>query len=476
MSQKRKQNALIITFAVMVILITFILGYGVALITGNGSLNPGKPGTGFSTLESVYNILSENFYYGQDTPEYRSQLIESAIKGMVNAQGDPHTEYMTPQEVADFSGSLESTFVGIGVRYTTLDGNIFVIDVLESSPAEKAGILGGDIIIQVDDTLCKNVDIDTITSMICGQAGTDVRLKIDRNGTVIEKTVTRVQIESTVFSEIRDNVGILNISSFGTGTGGELARHLDKINKAGVNRIIIDLRNNGGGYANTLNIMCRYFMKDGEIIMREEYRDGREILDKVVGSQKYDFEKIVILLNGNSASCSEVFTLALTEHCQAITVGTKSYGKGVAQVSKIFGDGSALKYTDVIWKSDSGKFVQGNGIDPDHEVKLHDALYLSYVTLDDDEVYAFDSVSPRVAEAQLILDFLGYGTDRTDGYFSQKTQTAIEQFQKDNGIKVSGNLDKDTYTRLDSVLVFKWATDKATYDTQMNKALELAKQ
>ena len=91
-------------------------------------------------------------------------------------------------------------------------------------------------------------------------------------------------------------------------------------------------------------------------------------------------------------------------------------------------------------------------------------------------MYAFDSVSPRVAEAQLILDFLGYGTDRTDGYFSQKTQTAIEQFQKDNGIKVSGNLDKDTYTRLDSVLVFKWATDKATYDTQMNKALELAKQ
>ena len=476
MSQKRKQNALIITFAVMVILITFILGYGVALITGSGSLNPGKPGTGFSTLESVYNILSENFYYGKDTPEYRSQLIESAIKGMVNAQGDPHTEYMTPEEVESFTGSLESTFVGIGVRYTALDGNIFVIDVLESSPAEKAGMLGGDIIIQVDDTVCKNVDIDTITAMIRGKAGTDVHLKIDRNGTVIEKTVTRAEIESTVFSEIKDNVGILTISSFGTGTGAELARHLNKIKAAGINRIILDLRNNGGGYANTLNIMCRYFMNDGEIIMREEYRDGREILDKVVGSQKQDYEKIVILLNGNSASCSEVFTLALTEHCQAITVGTKSYGKGVAQVSKIFGDGSALKYTDVIWKSDSGKFVQGNGIDPDHEVRLHEALYLGYVTLEDDEEYGFDCVSPRVTEAQLILDFLGYDVDRTDGYFSLKTQKAIEQFQKDYGINVSGRLDKETYTRLDSVLVFKWATEKDTYDTQMSKAMELAKQ
>jgi len=184
----------------------------------------------------------------------------------------------------------------------------------------------------------------------------------------------------------------------------------------------------------------------------------------------------VILVNDNSASCSEVFTMALKENCNAIVVGTTTYGKGVAQLQKIFPDGSAIKYTDVIWKSGNGVFINGEGITPDYTVRLHDALYANILTLDDEETYQFDQVSNKIGVVQTMLDFLGYQPDRQDGYFSRATKTALEAFQRDNSLEVTGILDKTTASVMDARVINEWSINRDQHDTQMQKALQLAKE
>ena len=473
------KTILLIIFVTMGVITTFSMGYSIGHYSKEEPSNiiiNNNIDERFQALEDVYNILVEDFYFGENSDEYRDFLVSSAINGMVDANGDIHTTYFTPEEMAEFMSSLESTIVGIGVRYTEIDHNIFIIEVLRSSPAEKAGLQSGDFIVAVEGVLCKDHDSDYMATLIAGEEGTDVTITINRLGEEFDVTCTRAVIETTVLSKVNGNVGIVTISSFGTETAVELEKHLKDLKSQGVDRLIIDLRDNGGGYASTLDSMCRLFMEKGQIVMREEFRDGQEIIDEVTKSKKIDYKKIVILQNGNSASCSEVFTMALKENCGAIVVGTTSYGKGIAQVSKMFEDGSALKYTDVIWKSGNGVSIHGKGIEPDYEVKLHPALSSVYLVLGEDESYGYDSVSARTAVMQEILDFLGYDVDRMDGYFSQKTESALMKFQKDCGLEATGILDKQTGESLDGRMLYAWHMNRDKYDTQMQKALELVRE
>ena len=473
--RRQSRKRLTIAFACFSIIITFILGVLVGKVTSSDTVIYNETDSSFATLESVYEIMAQKFYYGSNTAEYREKLIEDAIKGMVDAQGDIHTQYMTPSELADFTGSLESNFVGIGVRYTNLSGKIFVITVLNSSPAEEAGLLAGDVITAIDGTEVTEENIDQVQDMIRGKEGTSVVVTVLRDNQKKDYTIVRRSIDSTVYSSVNSGVGILNISSFGTGTGTELKSHMENFRKQNVKSLIIDLRDNGGGYASTLDTICSYFMNNDEIIMIEEYRDGKQLIDRVRNSDKYEFDKIIILIDAGSASCSEVFTQAMIENCNAITVGDVTYGKGVAQVSKAFPDGSALKYTDVIWKSGKGVFVNGVGITPDYPVRMHDALYNSYITLKDGEVYQADSVAEAVRYAQCALDFLGYSVDRQDGYFSPATEAAVRQFQSSNNLSATGMIDNDTIVSLESELVYRWNVERDRYDLQMQKAMELAR-
>ena len=465
---------MVIVFVALAVTITFVIGFGVGRFTQ--SSNTPATSDRMSTLDAVYNVMINDFYYGEDTEEYRDKLINDAIKGMVDSQGDIHTEYMTPEEVAEFSGALQSSIVGIGIRYTELNGEILVVEVLRDSPAERAGIQEGDFIVAVDGASCKDNGVDYVASLVTGEQGTEVTLTLDRMGKTLDVTATRDVIGTTISSKIVDGVGVLSINSFGDQTAEELRQHVNYLKQNNVKRLVIDLRDNGGGYAATLDAMCRYFMDNDEIIMIEEDRNGRQIVDKVKKSEKTEYEKIVILINGNSASCSEVFTMALKENCGAVTVGTTSYGKGLAQLQKVFRDGSAIKYTDVIWKSGQGVFINGEGIDPDYEVLLDDALYVPYLSVEEGTSYGFDNVNAEISLAQIKLKFLGYNIDRTDGYFSAVTEEAVKQFQSDNALNVSGRLDQETGVAIDAKVLYEWKINRSVHDVQMQKAMELVKQ
>ena len=186
--RRQSRKRLTIAFACFSIIITFILGVLVGKVTSSDTVIYNETDSSFATLESVYEIMAQKFYYGSNTAEYREKLIEDAIKGMVDAQGDIHTQYMTPSELADFTGSLESNFVGIGVRYTNLSGKIFVITVLNSSPAEEAGLLAGDVITAVNGEPVKTTeDINRIKNTL--QVGEEIHFTIWREGETLEISV-----------------------------------------------------------------------------------------------------------------------------------------------------------------------------------------------------------------------------------------------------------------------------------------------
>lgn len=450
--------------------VTFLGGMFIGSYSGKTTLDKR-----FMALEAVHEILLNEFYFGQKTDEYSQKLVDDAIYGMVKAQGDIHTEYLSASELAKFTGSLESSFVGIGVTYTVVDDQILVVGVIRSSPAEASGVLAGDIIVAVDGESVESIGIDNIADRIKGKVGTEVVVTVLRGTEKIDIPIIRNTISNTVFSEIVDNIGIITLTSFSDGTGKEFKNHLDYLKEHNVTKIIIDLRDNGGGYASTLNTISSYFLEKGDIVMREYDREGKEILDTATGGEKYYYDKIILLANGNTASSSEVFILALKEHCNAIVVGETTYGKGVAQITRMLLDGSAIKYTDLIWKSSSGVYIGGEGITPDHEVKLHDVLYMNYLTVEENVSYGYDSVAEAVGQMQSMLDFLGYDVDRVDGYFSNKTSTALKSFQKDYQLEVNGLLDETVASALNSAVVRAWKLETEKYDKQMNYALELIK-
>lgn len=496
---KMLKKILIIVCVIASITIPFFVGYLVAPRT-TVVLNPPTKKE-YGNLETVLDYLKNKFYYGENSEEYYQKLIQDAVDGMVDRQNDPYTDYMTAEELGDFNSSLTSTFVGIGVSYYNVNEKIFIIKVLDDSPAQRAGIQVGDMIVAVDGDSTIETSVDHCVEIIKGEAGSDVVLDVARNGEIIKVTVTRAPVTSTVSLDIHDSVGIIRVDSFSDYTWAEFATALLQLREKNIKKIVIDLRNNGGGWATCLDMMCYFLMDDGDIIRKELSRDGscnvvtvssywfdnyRYALDantyprlvQAVNnneSMRFKFDDIAVLTNVSSASCSEVFALALRENCQAKIVGLNSYGKNLVQNNITFADGSALKYTTTCWTSGNDVSVKDTGIIVDKEVKLDESLYGDYIQIKDDVNYQYDSVSNDVAKMQLILRYLDYDIDRVDGYFSSQTVVALKAFQKDCGIKDTGILDSLTGELLNTENLKAYNLDKYNKDYQLMEAIKIVK-
>ncbi len=267
--------------------------------------------------------------------------------------------------------------------------------------------------------------------------------------------------------------GYLQIVQFGEGTADELKSYLDEFEENSVTSLIIDLRDDGGGYLDALKGVLSYFLPENTLILQREYSDGTVVKTYTDQGQYTSFGPIVLLVNGNTASAAEAFTLAMKEQRDDVTiVGETTYGKGTVQITKYFDDGSALKYTDSKWMSPKGVWVNGTGIAPDEEVKLPEVLYTSYTAMDEGDSYALDSVSDYTKEAQMLLQYLGYDVDRTDGYFDESTQNAILKYQQDQDMEETGVLNKDLYEGLISAVVLDWQTNE-DHDPQLARAKEI---
>lgn len=381
---------------------------------------------------------------------------------------------MTKEEVESFVQSINRNFVGIGVQFIATDGINMIQRVFKGSPAENAGVLAGDIIHAVDGTVVDNMSSTNIANLVKGEQGTTVHIDFIRDGETVSLDIVRDQISSTVYGEVKDGIGYLEILQFGESTADEVKLYLEDFIEQNIQNLIIDLRNDGGGYLTALQSVGGLFLDSGSVALIEEYASGKSETLTVNGSKLWnDDGSIVILVNGNTASAAEAFTLAMKEQRSNVTiVGTTTYGKGTVQITDQFKDGSAIKYTTSKWLSSQGVWVNGEGIEPDTTIELPDILNISIVELSEDESYSYDSVSDKVSIAQKALDYLNYDVDRTDGYFSQATEESIKTFQKDHSLEETGILNKTTYESLVSTVTLDWSTSDAN-DTQLKYAEEL---
>jgi carboxyl-terminal processing protease len=212
--------------------------------------------------------------------------------------------------------------------------------------------------------------------------------------------------------------------------------------------------------------------RDGVLIQQEVY-SGDKLVSKSSGNIMIEFDEIIIIVNENSASASEVLTAAIKENNGATIIGVTTYGKGTVQQQHAFSDGSALKYTVAEWLTPNGNHINGVGISPDVEVELHPVMQEIFTELTDEESYALDSVHESVQDVQLALDFLGYEVDRTDGYFSSQTLNMLNAYISDYNLEVEPIINKELLSKLKSEVVRIWNVNKSEKDTQLLKALEL---
>lgn len=313
----------------------------------------------------------ENFYYEDVDTE---KLLDGVLLGASSSVEDPYTIYMSKDEANSFVENMDSDdYSGVGL-YITADEEgkgVMVISPLAGSPAEKAGIASGDIILGVDGNSAIGVNIDKIASDMKGPEGTDVTLTILKksSGKTIDIKLTRATIKrETVTSKMLDEKNAyINISQFGVNTYSEFAQHYNNLIKQGMKRLVIDLRNNPGGYMEVAVNIADSFIDEGEIVYTLDKDGDRRDYTATVGKSQLP---MVVLTNGGSASASEILVGALRAYDIATIVGEKTFGKGVTQIPYKFWDGSIMKITDSKYYTPDGVCIDHQGITPDVEVKM----------------------------------------------------------------------------------------------------------
>lgn len=473
---RKKRRKQILTVALCIVF--FLGGYLFNHVTSATPMinnNNGSLESESRKFNEIYEIMQNEWYFGKDEKDISEYLLDQSIFGLANYnEADPHTQYLNAEEAESLMTSLSGSLTGIGIQYYRQNDTILVDKVYKDSPAEKGGLIQGDIITKVDGVDITDVDIDKIKEMIMGEEGTKVRVEIKRGSEVKTVEMTRATISITAYGYVRDGVGIIELSSFSDNTADEVAAYAKSFKEQNVKSIVLDLRNNGGGYVQTALDIAGIFMGSGKTVIYQEDKNGNlTSYESSNVEDEYTFDHYAILMNANTASASELLAAAFQEHLDATLVGTKSYGKGTVQQSIDFNDGSIFKFTVAEWLTPSKEKINKVGLKPDEEVNLPTAL--TFAPSADTTAYKVDSVGAGIQDAQIYLDFLGYDVDRQDGYYSQKTADVLKQFEKDNQLEISETINDDILTALNSACARKWHDEKATLDVQLLKAIEVVK-
>lgn len=373
MDNKEDNKIITLSKYAIMCLISLLLGaICMYLYCNNGSnMVASSNSSKYELLDEVTRILNKEYYKDID----QDKLIEGAVSGLVDSIGDKHTSYFTPKEAKSFKESLSDSYYGIGaIIYKSMDEEITVRRVFDDSPAKKAGIQSGDVILKIDNKETKGLEVDEVASTLKSNKSKKATLLIRRNGEekTIEITKSEVPLKSVSYEMLDNKVGYVIVDMFGESTYSEFTSALRDLEGQGMQSLIIDLRDNGGGYLSTVLYMASEFLDSSKVILQTRESENAEpkLYHSVSNSTKN--YKVVVLINENSASASEIMTAALKEQYGATIVGKKSYGKGTVQLTKDLSNGGMLKYTTEEWLTSNGNSINDVGIEPDVEVDLTD--------------------------------------------------------------------------------------------------------
>jgi len=373
-------------------IISFIVIFGFGILVGQRMVvkNEVKPVADANSIEKVLNLYSTDRkidtvdfnqfwrvwdevkakYYKQ--PVKDSDLFYGAIQGLVYALNDPYSMYMPPQAATDFMKSLSGEFSGIGAEISVKNSQLVVVAPLPGTPAAQAGLRPGDKILAIDKKDTAGLDANTAVEKIRGEAGTTVVLSISRSGWSAPKDISivraKINVPSVMFEEKTNGVAYVRIMQFNDDTIPMFLKTIKQMKNKGLKKIVLDLRSNPGGYLDGAVQMASEWIPEGTIVT-EKFSDGKVNDQKSLGNSLLDGYKTVVLVNGGSASASEIVAGALQDTKKATIVGEKTFGKGSVQDYEPFADGSALKITVAGWYTPNGKSINELGITPDVEVK-----------------------------------------------------------------------------------------------------------
>jgi len=360
-----------------------------ASLVSNTSNDTDTDQVGSKAVESKMNVIKQiiDKYYLEDVHE--TDLVEGMYKGLVDGLGDPYSVYYTKDEFQSLMESTNGVYCGIGVTVSQ-DANTGIITLVkpfENSPGLKAGILPGDILYKVDGTEVTGMELSSVVAMIKGEEGTTVNLTIIREGERenIELTVERQQIEIPTISYevLKDNIGYIYISEFDTVTQPQFISALEDLNNQGIVGLVVDLRDNPGGNLDVVKNILDQILPEGMIVYTEDKYGNK---DEYKSDEEHQFTKpLAVLINGNSASASEIFAGAVKDYGIGTLVGTKTFGKGIVQRLIELGDGTAMKLTISKYYTPNGYNIHKIGIEPDVLVELDDTLKSQAVITHDED-------------------------------------------------------------------------------------------
>ena len=359
---------------VKIIVITLLLLVSLALSFGAGYtlgiLKPVDYGRGIGSVVEAWDIIVEE-YVEKDRIDVDS-LAEAAIRGMVEALEDPYTAYLDPEAYELSLADIEGRYEGIGAAVGVREGQITIIAPFADSPAAAAGIKAGDIILEIDDRPTSGMSLAEAAAFVRGPRGTTVRLLILHQGETEPEEIEVVRDEillTSVHFEMMGDIAYINITRFTEQTNDELSPVLLSVGQQEARGIILDLRSNPGGLLGAVIDVASRFLSDGVVLTVVDNEGGRET-HQVTYQEVTTGLPMVVLVDGFSASGSEVLAGALQDHARAIVAGTTTFGKG--SVNKLYQlpDGSGLYITIARWYTPSGRLIEGQGIVPDYELEL----------------------------------------------------------------------------------------------------------
>lgn len=332
----------------------------------------------FALFWRVWDLLKQK-YVDTDSLDAK-KLMYGAIKGMLAATGDPYTTFLDPEETQEFGEDISGSFEGIGAELGIKQGILTVIAPLSGTPAEKAGLRAADKIIRIDGKITADMGIDDAVKLIRGKKGTTVTLTILRGGENEARDITVergvINVKSVQLSFTDDNIANLKVTRFGDDTSREFAQAIRSLKSRNAKGIILDLRNNPGGYLDSAVDMAGRMLPQGKVVVMEESRGGEREELQASGADMASSIETVVLINEGSASASEILAGALKENRGNVTlVGKKSFGKGSVQELVELPQGTAAKFTVARWLTPNGNQINEQGINPDIEISLSNEDY-----------------------------------------------------------------------------------------------------
>lgn len=326
----------------------------------NGSID-------LKAVEQTYSQLAANYDGTLDT----QKLVDGASRGLVAAAGDKYTVFMDAKEAAAFDDDLSGNIGGgIGAEIGVRGGQPTILRVLADNPAEKAGVKAGDIITMINDESTTDWSADKAAGKIRGEAGTTVKIKVFRDDETKEFTITRATVTNpSVYSSVNDGIGIMTITRFDEETADLARKAAENFKQQGVKAVVVDLRNNGGGYLTAAQDVAGIWLDD-QVVVSERAND--KVVDELRSGTNPILKGVstVVLVNGSSASASEIVAGALQDHKAATLVGEKTFGKGTVQQVLDLGAGTKLKVTVARWYTPNGKNITEEGIVPNKVIEL----------------------------------------------------------------------------------------------------------